>query len=157
MTVSIDISGVVAALALLLSGYATFKTIQFNRKQEELIKGQADLTALLIEKERTDAVVDRRAELGATFVKQGTRDTYLRIFNQGRAPARNVRIDFPSGNDLVLESDVESKFPLVELDRFQSVQLIAVVHLQSPRKQIVRLRWDDDYATDNEKTLHPTL
>jgi hypothetical protein len=71
--------------------------------------------------------------------------------------ARNVRIEFPEGNDLVPLSDIDNKFPLESLDTFQSVELVAAVHMGTKRKQIVRLIWSDDSAEYNEKIVYPTL
>jgi hypothetical protein len=154
---SFDLSGCVALAALALSGYSTWKTFQFNRKQEALIKSQALLTELQSKRELAEAADSQRADLGAAFVKLGSNQHRLKVFNQGKATARHVEIDFPEGNQFVLSSDVTSKFPLETLDRYQSVQLIAAVHMGSPSKTVVRLRWEDGDGEKRTKVLHPTL
>lgn len=58
---------------------------------------------------------------------------------------------------MFISSDVSSKFPLEVLERHQSVELIAAVHLGTKSKHTIRLLWEDDAGTDNEKTIYATL
>ncbi|KWI68273.1 hypothetical protein WT75_22210 [Burkholderia stagnalis] len=154
---SFDLSGYAAALALILSCYSTWKTIKFNTKQEELIESQRQLNALLAKKEATEQAESRRASVSASFTKLGSSKYRLKIFNQGPATARNVRISFPSGNEFVPDSEVNAKFPMEIMDKYQSVELIAMVHMQSPSKLTVQLDWLDEDGSARSKTVHPTL
>jgi glycosyltransferase involved in cell wall biosynthesis len=148
---------VIAGLALLLSAYATWKTIQFNDRQRSMIETQEHLNKRLLEKEDAEANEEKKADLGAIFVKLGSSNYRLKIWNKGKAVARNVQIDFPGGNEIVVQSDVEQKFPLEALEPFHSVELIASVHMGSKSKHEVRLRWADAYSETNEKVTYPTL
>jgi hypothetical protein len=154
---SIDLSGCAAMLALALSCYSTWKTLQFNTKQEQLIESQRQLNALLADKEASEQAEGKRAKLSAAFMKLGSSKYRLKVFNQGQATARDVRISFPAGNEVVLQSEVDAKFPLETLDRFQSVELIAVVGMRSPSKLTVQLDWLDEDGSDRSKIVHPTL
>jgi hypothetical protein len=157
MAISVDAGDVVALLALLLSGYATWQTVSFNKKQKSLFESQEDLNRRLIEKENEGLLKGKKAELGATFIKIGSNSHRLKVWNKGSSAARNVRIEFPEGNSVFIESDVSSKFPLEVLETHQSVELIAAVHLGTKSKHTIQLVWDDDAGTDNEKTVYPTL
>lgn len=157
MPVTIDVGDVIAGMALMLSGYATWKTFRFNERQKSLIESQEKLNHLLLEKETNQSESEKKADLGASFIKLGSNKYRLKIWNKGKAAGRNVRIEFPEGNDLVLQSDVDNKFPLESLDTFQSVELVAAVHMGTKRKHIVRLIWSDDSAEHNEKIVYPTL
>jgi len=157
MPVSIDAGDVIAGLAFLLSAYATWQTVSFNKKQKSLVESQERLNNRLLEKENEDALKERRADLGASFVKLGSNKYRLKIWNKGVATARNVRLEFPEGNGVVIDSDVMDKFPLESLERHQSVELIAVVHMQTKRKHVVQLIWEDDAQSYNEKLSYPTL
>lgn len=84
---------------------------------------------LMLDKEEREAAHEKEADLGANFVPIGSNKRRLRVFNKGRAVAYHVTIDFPEGNDMVLEQDIQEKFPLELLERGQSVDLIAVVGL----------------------------
>lgn len=157
MPVTIDAGDVIAGLAFLLSGYATWQTVSFNKKQKSLVESQEKLNNLLLEKESEDALKEKSADLGASFIKLGSSKYRLKIWNKGSATAKNVRIEFPEGNDVVVDSEVSDKFPMESLERHQSVELIAVVHMQTKRKHVVRIIWEDDAQTHNEKLSYPTL
>lgn len=157
MPVTIDAGDVIAGLAFLLSGYATWQTVSFNKKQKSLVESQEKLNNLLLEKENEGAVKEKSADLGASFIKLGSSKYRLKIWNKGSATARNVRIEFPEGNDVVSDSEVSNKFPMESLERHQSVELIAAVHMQTKRKLVIRLIWEDDAETHNEKLSYPTL
>jgi len=157
MPVTIDAGDVIAGLAFLLSGYATWQTVSFNKKQKSLVESQEKLNKLLLEKENEDSLREKRADLGASFIKLGSKKYRLKIWNKGASTARNVRIEFPEGNDVVIDSEVTDKFPMESLERHQSVELIAAVHMQTKRKHVVRLIWEDDAQSHNEKLSYPTL
>jgi len=157
MPVQISVGDCISGLALLLAGYATWKTAKFNERQESLIASQEKLNALLLDKETVVVANDKKADLGASFIKLGSSQHRLKIWNKGKAPARDVRIEFPDGNDVVVQSEINEKFPLESLDTFQSVELIAFVAMGTKRKHAIKLIWEDDFSDKNEKVLHPTI
>jgi hypothetical protein len=157
MPVAIDAGDIIAGLAFLLSSYATWQTVSFNKKQKSLVESQEKLNNLLLEKENEDSLKEKRADLGASFIKIGSSKCRLKIWNKGSSTARNVKIEFPEGNDVVIDSEVADKFPMESLERHQSVELIAAVHMQTKRKHVVRLIWEDDAQSHNEKLSYPTL
>ena len=77
--------------------------------------------------------------------------------SSSRGAARDVRIDFPDGSDVVFGSEVQEKFPLEALERFQSVELNAAVCIGTKLKHKIRLTWTDDSSDTNEKMVYPTL
>ncbi|WP_274507213.1 hypothetical protein [Xanthomonas campestris] len=147
----------IAVAALLLSAYATWKTYQFNEKQKSLIESQERLNRLLLDKEASEASSTKKADLGANFIKLGSNQYRLKIFNKGKSAARNVTIGFPEGNDCFIDSDIEAKFPLERMDPQQSVELIAAVHFETKSKQVIKIYWSDDHAENNEKLVYPTI
>lgn len=157
MPVAIDAGDIIAGLAFLLSSYATWQTVSFNKKQKSLVESQEKLNNLLLEKENEDSLKEKRADLGASFIKLGSSKYRLKIWNKGSSTARNVKIEFPEGIDVVIDSEVADKFPMESLERHQSVELIAAVHMQTKRKHVVRLIWEDDAQSHNEKLSYPTL
>lgn len=58
---------------------------------------------------------------------------------------------------MVINSEITDKFPMESLERHQSVELIAAVHMNTKRKHVVRLIWEDDAQSHNEKLSYPTL
>jgi hypothetical protein len=157
MAISFTLSDVLAGMAFLLSAYATWKTIKFNDRQKSLIESQEKLNQRLLEKEDSESTVEKKADLGATFIKLGSTQYRLKIWNKGKATARNISIDFPEGNDCFIESDINSKFPMETLDTHQSVELIAAVCMGTKNKHMIKLCWADDFSPTNEKIVYPTL
>lgn len=157
MAISLTPSEVLSGLAFLLSAFATWKTIRFNNRQKSLIESQEQLAKRLLAKEDAESDQEKKADLGASFIKLGSSNYRLRIWNKGKAAARNVQLEFPDGNDCVIQSDIESKFPLEALETFQSVELVASVGMDTRRKHTIKLCWVDDYSTANENTVYPTL
>jgi hypothetical protein len=157
MAISFSHSDIISSLALLLAAYAALKTVQFNNRQKSLIEIQEKLNQRLLEKEEADSISDKKADIGATFIKLGSNNYRLKIWNKGKTIARNVSIEFPEGNDCIVESDVSNKFPLEALDTHQSVEVIAAVQMGTKSKHAIKLIWADEFSPNNEKTVYPTL
>lgn len=157
MPFSISASDIIAGLALLISAYAAWKTVQFNDRQKSLIESQEKLNQRLLEREEAETISDKKANLGASFIKLGGSQYRLKVWNKGKTTAQNVSIEFPEGNDCIIQSDVSEKFPLEVLDTHQCVELIAAVHMGTKSKQAVKLIWSDEFSQHNEKTVYPTL
>lgn len=111
----------------------------------------------MLDKERDDALANKKADLGATIVRLGRNNYRLKIWNKGKAAAKDVSIFFPEGNELVDERDVAEKFPLQILDTHQSVDLLAVVAMETRSKHAIRLTWSDDAGSQNEKLVFVTI
>jgi len=157
MAIKIDIGDVIAIFALLLSGYSTKKTFEFNKRQNEFIETNDRLNKLLLQKEEQDAISQGCADLSANFIKIGKSNSRLKIFNKGKNTARNVRIEFPEGNELIMDDDIRDKFPIPILEQYQYVELMAVVYDQSPSRLMVKLIWDDNMGKDKSKIITPTV
>lgn len=148
---------VFTALAFFLSVYATVKTVKFNKRQNEMSEVQVELNKLLLRKETNEAIGSFKAELGVNFIKITANNHRLKVFNKGKGPAKNVRINFPAGNEMIVQSDVESKFPLEVMEQHQSVELMAAIYYSSPNKMTIELVWDDDTGLNQSKLFYPTL
>ncbi|RNE62690.1 hypothetical protein EEJ34_13590 [Vibrio cholerae] len=152
-----DFGDGIALLALGLSGYATWRTIQFNKRQDSLVETQKRLNELLLAKETEEVIDDRKADLGASIVSLGNHKYRLKIWNKGNAAAKNVAVEFPDGNELVPESELQSKLPYESLEKHAYIELLAVVHMQTPKKHKLKLCWSDEHRNKNEKIVYPTL
>jgi hypothetical protein len=150
-------SDILAGLALLVSGFATFKTIDFSKKQQAVNKVQERLNHELLRKEYAELETQRKADFGAAFSRVGSSNYRLKVFNKGRGAARHVSLEFPEGNHCFDEHDIASKFPLEVLEPQQGVDLIAIMGMDSRRKYAIRVVWSDDFSPSNDKTLYPTV
>ncbi len=152
---SFGVGDVIAALALVLSIVATVTTMRFNRRQKSLIASQDLLNRRLLEREESDSEAARRADLGANLAKVTDSRWRLKVFNRGRSAARNITVS--TDGDLLLQDDIDSKFPLEILEPQQGVELLARVHLGSASKHAITLNWDDDAQEANTKTVYVTV
>ena len=157
MDFTVRLGDIAAFVALLISGYAVWTTTKFNKRQLSLAESQKQLNALLLKQGRSEAFNASKADPDASFIKLGSKGYKLKIWNKGQAAARDVRIDFPDGSDVVFGSEVQEKFPLEALERFQSVELNAAVCIGTKLKHKIRLTWTDDSSDTNEKMVYPTL
>lgn len=144
-------------LAFVLSCFATGMTLWFNHRQKSLVQSQERLNNMLLQQGERDKINASKADLSASFIKLGSSNYRLKIFNRGKATARNVRIDLPEGEGVLIAKDISEKFPLESLEQHQSVELIAAPFSGSKRKHTVRLLWSDEASESNEKTMHLTL
>jgi hypothetical protein len=154
---SLNPSDWIAILALLVSAYAAIVTALFNRRQKSLIESQDKLNRLMLKKEEEGSQDIKRAELGSTIIKLGSNKYRLRIWNKGKSAARNVSISFPDGNEIVPDGAIRETFPLEVLEPHNSVDLPALVILQTRRKQVVEITWSDDSGDNNKKLTYPTI
>ncbi|RUO18005.1 hypothetical protein CWE08_12080 [Aliidiomarina iranensis] len=153
----VSLGEVIAAIALLFSGYATWRSRGLRKKEEELIEVQRKLNELMLDKEKREAQSANSAELGANFITLGSKKHRLKVFNKGKATAYQVSLEFPEGNDCIMNSDLEEKFPMEAMEPGQSVELIASFVMQTKRKQAIRLHWMNAEGESFEKVVHATL
>ena len=154
---TIDFGDIIAFCALCLAAYSTKKTFDFNRRQKEILEIQDTLNKTILRKEQKDAINEYCADISANFIKVGTNKHRLKIFNKGKGTAKNIKIEFPEGNELLIKSDIENKFPVPLLEQFQSVELIAADSMGSPSRVTVKLIWDDEERLNKSKIVTPTL
>ncbi|WP_217271910.1 hypothetical protein [Sphingopyxis sp. BSNA05] len=102
---NISSSDVIAFLALLIAVYSAWHQRAVNATQQRV-------NEFLLQQGENEALDARKADLGANFIKLGNNKHRLKIWNKGKATARNIRIEFPDGNDIVDEGDIRRKFPL---------------------------------------------
>lgn len=140
----VSIGDGIAAAALALSLYTIWRQSKQDRQNQRL-------NALLIKKEEIDNLAALRADISANFVKIGRNDYRFRVYNRGKGTARNVRMEIVVGQEL-LDTDLNHKFPFPLLDTHQSIDMLARVHMGSPRRATVRLAWEDD-AGGGEKEI----
>ena len=150
---SLSASDIAAVLALIIAMWSAVQTGRFNRRQNEFAATAERLNQLLIARETAESQEQGKADVSANFVKLGKQNHRLKVFNRGLGTARNVRLEPLSGSELIDGDDLSEKFPVPALERHQAVELLAFVHMQSPRRCHVRLLWDDDTGKGLEKEL----
>jgi hypothetical protein len=151
--VTLDLSDVAAFLALGVAIWSAVQTGRFNRRQTEFSDTAQRLNELLIAREAADTAQRRQADVSASFTKIGRNDYRFKVYNRGPGTARNVRVAFAVGGEVLVSGELADKFPLPMLEQHHHVDLLCLVHLQSPRRAELSLEWDDESGTDRRKDL----
>jgi hypothetical protein len=153
MALPLTTSDLVAALALVVAGWSAFQTGRFNKRQNEFAETAERLNHLLIAREAAETEQQGKADISANFVQIGKSNYRLKVFNRGLGVAHNVRLEVLAGGELIGDSELRDKFPLPKLERHQHVEVLARVHMQSPRRAHIKLLWDDDAGIGQQKEL----
>ncbi|WP_273242318.1 hypothetical protein [Hyphomonas atlantica corrig.] len=150
-------SAIIAGLALLLSLVALVLGEIRNARQKTFVETQHELNERLLARELQSVQASNKADMGAKLIKMGKSNYRVKVWNQGEATARNVNIRIPADTSILTEREIEDKFPMEFMERHQSVELIAFVHMQTARKQAIEIVWDDDDAQGKSKTVYLTF
>lgn len=151
--VTFDLSDVAAFLALGVAIWSAVQTGRFNRRQTEFSDTAQRLNELLIAREAADTAQQREADISASFAKIGRNDYRFKVYNRGPGMARNVRVSFAKGGDVLAKGELDEKFPLPMLEQHHHVDLLCFIHMQSPRRAELSLHWDDESGTERQKDL----
>ncbi len=135
-----QISDMIALIAVALSLLAFVYSIINNVRQNKYIKTQDELNGILLHKEKKSLSLENKAQISATFVRYGPKDKRIRVYNKGDSRATNVNIEFLEDPNWLIMDDI---FPLEFLDSGDSVELIVSLHMQSSRKAKCKLTWMD--------------
>lgn len=105
-----------------------------------------------IENEKTEAL---QANVRANYFESGTGRLTIKIYNSGRAIARNVRIEFnPSDFNKMIRME---NFPYPYLNPQDSTEIYMFLHNGMPNKIEIKMQWDDDNKDNNVHTQIITL
>ncbi len=126
----------IATVALLLSGFSLWRQRGFDEQEKRL-------NALLISREEAETMSSKRADIFADFVNPAKHSYRLNIYNRGKAPAQKIVLEVCEGEELFDERDLERRFPYPSLEPHQAIKVPASVHLGSPRRARILLRWED--------------
>lgn len=156
MIFSIDAGDIVALIAVGIAVWSAMQTHRFNRRQTAFEETNERLNLVLLEKEAAESEANKRADLSANFYQAGKGKYRLKVFNRGLGVARNVRFECLDESCLLIQGDINRKFPVPILEQHQNVELIGAVTLGSPSRVHIRLTWDDATGQDHQKELHPS-
>lgn len=157
MSLTPDFGDLLALGALVVSVWAVITTKQFNRRQLNFERTAERLNHLLIEKEAGENQAQRRADLGVAIYKAGRSNYRMKVFNRGKAAARNVRLEEIAEEGFLIRNDLAEKFPVPVLESHAVIELHVFFHLSSTSRTQIRLTWDDDFGADQTKDFYPTV
>ena len=154
---SISLSDLTAIVALAVSIYATIRTLKYKKNESELIDLQKQVNFLMLERGRRETQKAESADLTASFITIGSDKHRLRVTNIGPANAYGVHFDSTDDRNMLHRREIREKFPLEVMVPGQSVDILAIVSNQSPRKITVKLLWKDDDGKSRSKVVYPTM
>lgn len=142
-----------AYVALGLSVVTLGITLGFNKRQKKFFENQELLNKQLLRQLDEQTKEKKRADFGVRIVKHGGSMYRVKIFNAGKAPGRNVRIEVLEGEDMLVGSEVKDKFPADLIDPGSGIDMLASLTMSGPTKLKMRILWDDDHNLNQEKVV----
>lgn len=137
---AVTVGDIAAAAALGFSIFTFWRQRKLNTQVEWL-------NTLLIEKEEGEAISAKRADVSASIVRPSKNSHQLKVYNRGKATARNVQVTVLEGQSLFRNADMSRKLPYPALDTHQSFNLDITIFLGTHTTRTrVRLDWDDDVS-----------
>jgi hypothetical protein len=153
MTVEQIISAL-GALAGVLGGgaglWALFRTRGLAELDERVRATEAELTPLLLRKEKRAALAEATADFSAKLVKTGASSWRAVIANKGLGDARDVDIKVLDDGPVIRPNEM---FPVKVIESGDSVELPAVIGLGKPSKVQFLVTWSDDAQPNASKEL----
>ncbi|MAZ91994.1 MAG: hypothetical protein CMF76_08515 [Maricaulis sp.] len=150
-------SAIIAGLALLVSLVALVLGELRNARQKKFVETQHELNERLLARELQNLQASSKADMGAKLIRMGKSSYRVKVWNQGEAVAHNVDIRIPEGTNIITEREVADKFPMEFMERHNSVELLAFVHMQTARKQPIEIVWSDDDGQNKSKIVYLTF
>jgi len=148
------ISSGLSLLAIALTVIMYFKHDKRLKKQEE------KLNTYQLRKIEDEESENKKAQVRGNIVSgnKGRRD--LRIYNMGKAPAKNIYVEFLDnlgGHDNLTEKVITMDYPspyelLNTHDHFDIIMHVYAYNSTDVLK--VKLTWEDDFSNQNEHIQH---
>jgi hypothetical protein len=149
------VSNLISFLALAVSIYAIWQTKQQADKSDRLTEQEIELVRQQLATNRQTAAQQRQANISARMFNEG-KNWKVKIYNSGPSEARNVKVLINDSNELVSSSSIREKFPMSRMEKGQAVEIHVPVRMQSPRKEVLVLQWDDDNAANRQNRVEIT-
>lgn len=149
------LSLLISILAAVISTVALVRGQRLAKRQLQLQEQQARLAALQHKALTEDQGNRRRADLRAAFEKRERGYKFV-LRNAGAAPARNIRLAGPNGEqepEPLIPSEARSLFPVNELRPGEEVRAIAAIHLGSVLPAPLIFTWDDDSGANQQREI----
>ncbi len=133
--------------SFLLSVVAIIGTIFTYLKHDRKIKAQEKLiNDYQLGKIEEEKIQKRQAVVRASLIAGTKGHRILRVYNKGKATARNVRLIIKDEPDDLYSTN---PFPFRALNESENVDLNIELHKGLPDDMSFEIMWDDEYNSDN--------
>lgn len=150
---------VVAIISLSRSSKVKKKQVSLREKQEELVALQLKHHKLIIEKDLSDHLPEKAADIRVSLEGYSQKARFV-IRNWGDSPAANVdlNVDPVDGHTSpLIEGDVKSKLPIPRLAPGSDCKLIAAISLDSGTTFDVSWSWKEVDGTEKKESSRLSL
>lgn len=133
--------------SFLLSVIAIIGTVFTYFKHDRKIKAQEKLiNDYQLDKIEEEKIQRRQAVVRASLITGTNGYCILRVYNKGKATARNVRLIIKDEPDHLCAMN---PFPFPALNENENVDLSIHLYKGSPDSMSFEILWDDEYKSDN--------
>lgn len=142
-------------VSIALSAFAIVLTIVMYFKHDKRLKKQEEkLNAYQLKKIDEEESENKKALIKGNILKGNKGSRVLKVFNSGKAIARNIRVEYLG--DMENISPRDDHFPY-ELLNPQDNSEIFLLLSEGASKLNIKFIWDDDFKKDNEFVQMLTL
>lgn len=135
-------------IGIALSAFAIVLTIVMYFKHDKRLKKQEEkLNAYQLKKIDEEESENKKALIRGNIVKGNKGSRVLKVFNSGKAVARNIRVEYLGDMEHIFPRD--DHFPY-ELLNPQDGSEIFLLLSEGASKLHLKFIWDDDFKKDNE-------
>jgi hypothetical protein len=141
------LSLIVSVIAILCSIFTYFIHDRKLKKQE------TQINEYQLKKNKDEQLEQKKASVKANLIKEDKGQMIIKVFNAGKAIARNISLNMNDENIIVLMNP----FPYEFLNPQESTEIIFSTHEGSPDKLLIDIMWDDDSHSQNTHKQMLTL
>ena len=144
-----ETSDIIASISLFFSAISGMYSLYIGRR---LNKQQLQINEQTLSLNKRNEENERKALICANAFKTGTGGWRIRVFNNGEATARNIRMysdDINADNSGIAIRIQNKSYPLLNKgEHFDLVMVLYEGHNPSP---IVKFVWDDKFGNSRER------
>lgn len=134
-----EIISLIVSVAALLGSAVTYFMHERRLKAQE-----AKINAYQLRKFEEEERESKEAKVRAGIIKQGAGKRTIKIYNKGKAQARDIRFQVQESGEGDVLHILDSPFPLSLLNEGDYVDVLVFLTEETPERAIVCLEWDDD-------------
>lgn len=135
-------------ISIVLSAFAIVLTIAMYLKHDKRLKKQEEkLNTYQLKKIDEEESENKKALIRGNIIMGNKGRRVLKIFNSGKAVARNIRVEYLGDMEYIFPRD--DHFPYELLNPQDSSEIFLLLS-EGASKLHIKFIWDDDSNNDNE-------
>lgn len=142
---NLEVISIAISIVAILGSLTTYLVHEKKLKSQE-----RKINEYQIRKFEAEDAEMKKAFIRANLIKGDRGKRIIKIYNKGKATARNVCFSIVEGDDIENKLFIgHNPFPLQYMNEHDYVDLIIHLHSGSPDQVTIRLTWEDDFKSDN--------